>query len=174
MIDSQDRFWSKISKTDGCWLWVGALNSKGYGNFWWDGRYQAAHRVSFVLAKGEIPPKIRVLHHCDTPACVRPDHLFLGTQLDNIRDMWAKGRSAHQTVPHLMVHHGDRNGSRTKPERLWRGEKNANSKLREADVRAIRSLHDGGKTYREIAAQYGVSFPLIGYICRRDIWRHVA
>jgi hypothetical protein len=76
----------------GCWLWLGApVDWKGYGRFYRDGAAVLAHRAAWGLFRGE-PADLRVLHKCDNPACVNPDHLFLGTQLDNIRDRDAKGR----------------------------------------------------------------------------------
>jgi hypothetical protein len=77
-----------------CWLWIGGVNSKGYGQFKLAGRMVGAHRMSFVLhyKAAVLQPREFVLHTCDVPACCNPHHLFIGTQLDNIRDMMAKGR----------------------------------------------------------------------------------
>lgn len=88
----EPRFWAKVDQSDpdGCWLWTGTISSTGYGEIYVDGRKASTHRVSFFLAYGYTPPT--VCHHCDNPPCVRPDHLFGGTQGDNSRDMWAKGR----------------------------------------------------------------------------------
>lgn len=86
------KFWSKVSKTDGCWNWIGAKNRKGYGNLKRGERYLNAHRYSWELTNGSIPAGKWVLHKCDNPACVRPEHLFLGDVLVNNRDMWTKGR----------------------------------------------------------------------------------
>ena len=91
-MDVDDRFWAKIKWTPSCWVWVGAKNKKGYGNFNVDGKYVAAHRHSWKLEYGPIPVAKWVLHKCDNPSCVRPDHLFLGDVLVNNRDMWSKGR----------------------------------------------------------------------------------
>lgn len=79
----------------GCWLWSGATNSSGYGHLKAGGRATLAHRMSFEIHCGAIPAGAGVCHRCDVPACVNPAHLFLGSQLDNVRDMIAKGRARH-------------------------------------------------------------------------------
>lgn len=92
-----DRFWSKVRKSDGCWLWTDKPHAPwGYGRLGnaINGKEIKAHRLSWMLHFGPIPDGLGVLHKCDTPLCVRPDHLFLGTQLDNVHDCVAKGRAA--------------------------------------------------------------------------------
>ena len=86
-------FWNKVEKTENCWLWKRACNQYGYGviNIG-AGKNKLAHRLAWELTQGPIPSGIDVLHHCDNPPCVNPAHLFLGTQLDNVHDMYAKSR----------------------------------------------------------------------------------
>lgn len=86
------RFWSRVQKTDGCWDWTAALSHYGYGEFYLGETSYRAHRVSWILLCGEIPPGLCVCHHCDNRKCVRPDHLFLGTHNDNMQDMKQKDR----------------------------------------------------------------------------------
>lgn len=98
-----DRFWPKVQRGEGCWLWTGACDTYGYGLIRWRqrDRWDKAHRVSWIIASGPIPNGLCVLHKCDNPPCVNPAHLFLGTQADNMHDMKIKGRAsnrAHRTL----------------------------------------------------------------------------
>lgn len=86
------RFWSKVAKGEGCWIWTGGTSGNGYGAFMLNGKHITAHRFSWILHRGE--PRLHILHKCDNPICVNPDHLFEGTNLDNIKDRVSKGRSA--------------------------------------------------------------------------------
>lgn len=87
-----DRFWPKVEKGDGCWEWQAHRNPEGYGVIGIDRVPVGAHRVAWELTYGPIPEGIYVCHHCDNPPCVRPDHLFLGTNSDNIIDAMSKHR----------------------------------------------------------------------------------
>lgn len=91
----EERFWAKVRKSEGCWEWTGTLHPKTrYGAILMpNGKKEPAHRMSYRLAHGEIPKGQKVLHRCDNPPCVNPDHLFLGTQQDNVRDCVQKGRN---------------------------------------------------------------------------------
>ncbi len=89
------RFWSQVDTTagmDGCWLWLGERNSKGYGRLKVDGHYIAAHRIAWAEAFGPIPAGLMACHHCDNRPCCNPAHLFIGSAADNLRDAFAKGR----------------------------------------------------------------------------------
>jgi hypothetical protein len=86
------RFWSKVHKTDTCWLWTGSLRN-GYGQSSMLHKPLYAHRLIWEMTYGPIPPGLQVLHKCDVRNCVRPDHLFLGTQADNVHDRINKGRT---------------------------------------------------------------------------------
>jgi len=95
-VKTEESFWAKTQKTHDCWLWQAAKNHNGYGIVSRRTGNQLAHRVAWALVNGPIPDGLYVLHKCDTPACVNPDHLSLGTQMENMRDMVNKGRSAKQ------------------------------------------------------------------------------
>lgn len=94
----EKRFWSHVQRSDGCWLWTAGRNRGGYGNFWFDERTVTASRMAWELVIGPIPKGACVLHQCDTPACVRPDHLFLGSLTDNAQDMLRKHRQGWANV----------------------------------------------------------------------------
>jgi hypothetical protein len=88
-----DRFWTKVQKSDGCWQWTAYRDPMGYGRFRLNGEARLAHRVSWEMHNGSISPEdLCVLHKCDNPSCVNPDHLFLGDRIANVADMVAKGR----------------------------------------------------------------------------------
>jgi hypothetical protein len=159
---TRDRFWAKVAKGAGCWLWTGST-SRGYGYVWTGERIETAHRVSWYFAHGPIPEGLLVLHRCDVRACVNLAHLFLGTQRDNVHDAMAKGRHAV----------GDRNGARTKPHRRPRGERHGRAKLTEASVRAIRRAYARGALQSEIAREVGVGQSAVSLIVTGRRWSHV-
>jgi len=170
----RERFWNKVRKDFlGCWEWQAYRTRSGYGFL------QArkispfpmlAHRVSWALAFGKIPKGFFVLHKCDNAACVRPSHLFLGTQHDNNLDRDKKGRVAS----------GDRNGARTMPNRNpyvrnrgsgLRGEQHPMSKLTLREVQEIRSKFVTGINRHQLAKEYEISDTHADRIVKNISWR---
>ena len=103
--DPAKRFWSLVKKTKRCWWWKGNVSSAGYGRFWVERESILAHRYSWMLKNEKIPKGIFALHRCDNTLCVKPSHLFLGTQTDNMVDMAKKGRSGHSKKTHCPRNH---------------------------------------------------------------------
>lgn len=91
-------FWHRVNKTETCWLWTGSKTSAGYGDLNFMKQHVLAHRLAWTLENGEIEKGLLVLHRCDTPLCVRPDHLFLGTDADNNRDRGIKERTPRRKL----------------------------------------------------------------------------
>ena len=119
-----------------------------------------------------------MLHHCDTPTCCNPDHLFLGTIADNNRDRARKGRSCRGDQHWQRKHPerrmtGDKNWTRKYPERVLRGESSPRSKLTEARVRSIREMYSDGFSQDEIARHFGVGQSTVSAVLRGDTWAHV-
>lgn len=133
------RFWSKVNKTCSCWLWTAGCDSDGYGGVSLNGKSCKAHRISWLLTYGEIP-KLDVLHECDTPACVNPEHLFLGTSQDNVIDAIRKGR---------------------RPE----GEAHTSAKVKDADIQTIRFKVSIGIPMIIVGNEFGLSATQICRIC---------
>ena len=99
------RFWSKVIKSDSCWIWVACRDDRGYGRIAHKGKNKSAHRMSWEMHKGDIADGLCVCHHCDNPICVNPDHLFLGTHTDNMQDMSIKKRSPNSKKTHCIRGH---------------------------------------------------------------------
>lgn len=170
----ETRFWSKINK-DGpvpphcpelgpCWTWTDVPDRRGYGKLRVGDHKEFAHRLSWRLHNGPIPTnKPCVLHKCDTPLCVNPEHLFLGTQADNAADRSAKGRSAT----------GERNGKHTHPENRARGERNGSAKLTSETAAVARRSAEEGESCKSIARRLGVSDTAIRFLIKGTTWTHV-
>ncbi len=146
------KFWEKVKKsTRGCWEWQACLSATGYGRFNFKGRNAIAHRVAWEMKFGPIPNNILVLHKCDNRKCVRPVHLFLGTQQENIRDMHFKRR--------INPPKGERGGL---------------AKLTELQVKEIRNLYAlGGTSYPKLSRYFNVNQTTIGRIIKRITWSHI-
>jgi len=135
----------------GCWLWTGGTDSNGYGKIMLNYKVLGAHRVSWEVHHGPIPPGLYVCHKCDVPGCVNPDHLFLGTHRENMRDKMAKGRA---NTPFGSPH--------------------ANAKLNENQVRIIKRLLSFGTVAQtDIAAAFGVNQRTVSNIKINKGWAHV-
>lgn len=143
----EERFWIKVAKGAECWTWTAKGNPEGYGVFWSSAqRQELAHRAAWRFVKGPIPSGMLVLHECDNPACVRPDHLFLGTNLDNYHDCERKGR--------LTVVSGARH---------------PNTKLTTAQILQLQSCYVRGVTsVASLARQFGVSKTRVSQILQGD------
>lgn len=105
MKNTNESFWKHIIKTDTCWLWSGAPDVSGYGEFKINGKTWKAHRFSYFVTYGDVENGVSVLHKCDNPICVRPDHLELGTQSKNIRDCVSRGRHYMASKTHCKNGH---------------------------------------------------------------------
>jgi hypothetical protein len=160
-------FWAKVTKTDGCWTRSGASNGQGYSIATLDGQRIYAHRLSYILHFGGIPDGLDVLHKCDNPPCVRPDHLFAGTHRDNMTDMVAKNRHDGSGIRiALAALAADRSV-------MARGEGHGQSKVTENMVRDIRERARRGESQRSIADAMPITQVTVGRIIRREIWAHV-
>lgn len=137
------------------------------------GKTWKVSRFAWHLTMGPIPDGKWVLHRCDTPACCNPEHLFLGTQFDNMRDMVRKGRHWTRVKPHRRAT-GDRHGMRLHPERRARGVDRWNALLNPDLVREIRERASRGERHTEIAASVGVKRQAVQKVVARTTWAHVA
>lgn len=134
------RFWEKVQRSDGCWLWTGSLMTRGYGQVFWNGRPDGAHRVAWMLTRGEIPDGLYVLHRCDNRPCVRPDHLFLGTHEINMKDAVTKGRF-HTPRP-------------------------TRQKVTDEQLGEMLALRSAGMLQKDIAARFGVTKGFVSLLVR--------
>jgi hypothetical protein len=164
-VPLEKRFWSKVNKNapNGCWEWTGS-NTHGYGQIWVNGRLHRANRVSYEIHFGEIPDGLFVCHKCDNPACINPDHLFLGTNSDNMKDCSLKGRIGFQKYP-WIIH--------LKKKHTSKGEKHSQAKLKEDQVVQMRRLFNDGMSIKNIAAIYKINPSHVGKIIRFKYWTHL-
>lgn len=131
--NTSETFWARVQQGEGCWTWTGAVDARtGYGRLQYQGRQVTAHRLAFELASGApVPDELLVCHSCDNRTCCRPDHLWLGTHLENTRDASAKGR-------------------------MHPGESHPNARLTTSDVVLIRELLAAGRRGVDVATRFGV------------------
>lgn len=145
------RFWSKVDKNgpNGCWCWLGS-KTDGYGYFYAQGDVLRAHRFSWILEKGPIPNGLFVCHHCDNRPCVNPEHLFLGTNAENLADMARKGRAVGPPM------HGEKNGA----TRLTNNQ--------------VFEMRRSGLSASELAIKHGIHYTTALLILTRKTWKNVA
>jgi hypothetical protein len=148
-MTTQERFLKKVypEPNTGCWLWGGFFDKKGYGRVFYPRlKIASPHRLSYLLYKGEFDRSLLVCHSCDNPACVNPDHLFLGTNQDNIDDRNKKGRSA-------------------------KGVNCASSKVTPEQVLEMRIIYDSGEMNTvQIGKKFGINSQQVGKIVNRKAW----
>ena len=151
---AKNNFWNLVDKSDSCWCWSGCKSKNGYGSFsvYVNGKSMTlkAHRFSYMLNVGIIPPDMCVCHRCDNRVCVRPDHLFIGTKLDNYIDMVQKGRVVRV-----------------------RGEAINSAKLKDVDIQPIRDLVANGVSRKSVSIKFSVSPTTIERIIRGETWTHL-
>ena len=145
------RFYDKVDVGLGCWNWMAALDTRGYGIVSFLGKTTKAHRIAWMMANGAIPQGMEICHKCDNQICVNPNHLFIGTHQDNMRDMTNKGRN----IPGGVC-----------------GEQHPCSKLTIEKVKQMRSLK-GKMGYQKIADLFGVGISQAWCIVNGKAWRHV-
>lgn len=146
---TKERFWSFVDRRspEECWPWIGGRYPTGHGVLRVLGRTVKAHRISYEIHNSEIPAGLFVLHRCNNGWCVNPQHLYVGTQVDNMRDREAAG------------HHG----LHLHPERAARGERNGACKLTDAQIQQLRNIIACGTSQKAAAVMFGISR---GYVSR--------
>lgn len=155
----EDRFWAKVDKNGPimshmktrCWKWLAYCGNSGHGRLRYQGSQKLAHRISWILHNGEIPKGLQVLHKCDNPSCTRPDHLYLGTYKDNVKDMVDRGRVVTR-----------------------RGEKSNMAKLTREQVKEIREKYNSTNILKsQLAKEYKMSYCAIWNIVNNVSWKHI-
>ena len=143
-----DRLWNRTDRSNGCWIWLGAKVTDGYGEIMVNGKQIRTHRLAWELTNGSIPKGMCVCHRCDNPSCINPKHLFLGTNNDNIQDRIKKGR---------------RGGPKG-------GENYISSKLKSFQIKEIRMLK-GEMSERKIAEEYHIGKSQVHRIVSKQCWK---
>lgn len=145
-------FLGHVEKTDGCWLWTGCRDKDGYGHFAMNGATVKAHRASYILANGPITEGLHILHSCDNPSCVRPDHLYAGTRSQNMQDMVNRNRRMDLG-----------------------GESNGNARLSNRDAEEVRKIYATGNfTQQMLAVKFNVSPATISNIVTNKRYKEAA
>lgn len=148
-LRDQVRFWGQVKVGVRCWEWTGTKDKWGYGKFTAAGKTWMAHRYAWTITHGEIPSNKFICHHCDVPACVNPEHLYVGDQRSNMDDLLRRERST-------------------------RGERNASAVLQAEEVTELRRLWlTGAWTQKALAAKFGIGATQASRIIRRERWRHL-
>jgi len=142
----EENFWEKVDKSKECWEWQAARDKDGYGFFHHHGKMGKAHRFSWEMHNGPIPEGLQVLHKCDNPRCIRPDHLFVGTNIENVAD-------------------------RTKKRRQPDGERHNEAKV---TLKQVQEMRRNGKTgtYKSIGQRYGLSIAQTAKILNNQSWKN--
>jgi hypothetical protein len=146
---SKKRFLDRIQNKNGCWIWCGYVAKHGYGVTSYRSKTMLAHRLSWILFRGELEKDIDICHHCDNPKCVNPDHLFSGTAKDNVIDCFNKKRKSHK------------------------GENHPGAKISEIDVMEIFQLRRIGWTHQKLADRFKIKQGTVSNILHRRLWKHV-
>lgn len=148
LIKLQERLFKKTKEENGCWIWMKGKDLYGYGRTTIKNTSISAHRASWIAWKGDIPDKIYVLHKCDNPQCINPDHLFLGTQKDNMKDMISKKRDLKA-----------------------KGENSGTSKLKNEQIEQIEQIRESIKSSYDISKDFNVSASNIRAIRNNKTWK---
>lgn len=179
--------------TKGCREWIGGLFDNGYGRFSMRGRDERANRVAFKIAHGCLSPDLFICHKCDNRRCVNPDHLYQGTQKQNMMDASSRGRMPTGENHHFIrnpslkkigdqhwtrfkpecLARGIKNGSSTHPEMIRKGEDCGRSKLKESDVIQIRAFGRSGVSRTQIARAFNTTPGNVDFIIQRKTWKHL-
>ena len=168
---------NRIKKLNsGCWIWQGYLDKDGYGKLQINNKRDRAHRWSYKIFKKDVSKDILICHHCDNPSCVNPNHLFSGTQKDNMQDAVKKNRMScgekhFSKINPQLVSRGKKH-SKIMKKVSAKGEKHCRAKLTEKQIKEIRRLCQF-KGNKEISELFDVSRSLIEKIKYRKIWKHI-
>ncbi len=195
-----ESFWRKVKKSDGCWIWMASRNKpSGYGQVGYQGKHTSAHRLSYYLSYGDIPSGMCVCHKCDNPFCVRPDHLFLGSPTDNMRDSSVKNRkgksvtyseakdirrffSSSQSIgkackkfnkSRSIIVRVLRNILKNDPDYTVIVPDKIGGKLSASDVLKIKSMMSDGVSLTRIADMYDVHLSTISLIRSEKRWKEI-